>query len=96
MHSNYEEQYIIEWASKSNLTQRAGRISDGEVYRLITTENFKNLQEYPEAPIHKNSLETIILNILNNENIFDEDIYFSFNLFIEPPNEAKIKRSIKK
>ena len=36
-------------ASKSNLIQRAGRVgrvSDGEVFRLITREQYGNLSEF--------------------------------------------------
>jgi len=57
----------LEWTTKSSMDQRrgrAGRVSNGKCYRLITKRFMKSsIQSYPSPAILRQPLDKIILNI---------------------------------
>lgn len=90
--TNYTE-LRCEWATKSNLDQRrgrAGRVSDGKCYRLITKDF--TLNEYPAPAIERQPLDKLILNIkrLNPH----ESPNVTFSMALTKPKLDKIERTM--
>ena len=86
----------LNWCSKANLKQRAGRIgriSNGFVYRLIHKKFYEKLKETPKPEILRSSLDKIILKIKVYSN---EEPYKILQECINCPNENEVNKSIKK
>lgn len=49
------------WISKASADQRAGRICHGNVFRLVTTEQYEIFMEFNEPEMKTCSLESTIL-----------------------------------
>jgi hypothetical protein len=86
----------IEWASKSNMNQRkgrAGRVSNGFCYRLITREFYiREIKDFPTPAILRQPLDKLILNVKRfSSNMSPKQI---LSLALTPPPEDKIDRSI--
>ena len=86
----------LNWCSKANLKQRAGRvgrINNGFVFRLIHKKFYEKLKETPKPEILRSSLDKIILKIKVYSN---EEPYNILQECINCPNENEVKKSIKK
>lgn len=86
----------MEWASKHNLEQRAGRtgrVCDGKVYRLIHMQFYNRLIKDELVPeILRAPLENAILVLKNLDP--EQDIYAFFQKTIDPPSNSSIINSI--
>jgi ATP-dependent RNA helicase TDRD9 len=86
----------LEWASKSNMNQRkgrAGRVSNGFCYRLITKEFYsKKIQDFPAPAILRQPLDKLILNI--KRFTLNKSPKQILALALTPPPEDNIDRTI--
>jgi len=81
-----------EFVSKDQAEQRAGRagrMSEGVCYRIITEEKFKEFSEHPESEIRRKNLSSVVLQT-KAMGILPE--HFPF---IEPPEQGAIDGAIK-
>lgn len=85
----------LEWASKANCKQRkgrAGRVSTGRVYRMITSEFYDNfLPEFIVPEMKRCPLEQIVLKV---KMLGLEEPKGILALALEPPNLSDIERAI--
>lgn len=54
-----------EWATKSSMDQRkgrAGRVSTGFCFRLITEQFYESLQDHPTPAVKRQPIDKLILN----------------------------------
>ena len=60
------ENLLLVWAAKATMQQRAGRagrVSEGTVYRLLTSDFYKSLEDYPTPEMQRSCLDKIILKL---------------------------------
>lgn len=91
------EEFHKNFITQAQVTQRkgrAGRTSSGVCFHLYTEEQYKKMDEYPNAEIHRIELVDIILKMLikrRDINKVREDL----NNFIEPPPSRNIENAFK-
>lgn len=86
----------MEWASTSSLNQRkgrAGRVSDGACYRLITREFFQKFEDQPIPQMLREPLHRLVLNV-KRMNLKNKDPKMFLAHAIQPPNLDNIDRTI--
>ncbi len=85
----------VEWASKSSLDQRrgrAGRVSDGVCYRLITREFYSKLDKHSVPCILREPLDKVILDVKRLGQPGEPKKILS--LALQPPKLSDIERTI--
>ena len=88
--------FDLVWAAKSNMKQRAGRVgrvANGTVFRLMTTQFFKSmLYDFVKPEIQRSSLDKIILKLKlkNIENLRD-----LLGNILEAPDDMEILKTEK-
>lgn len=84
----------LEWASKAQCTQRkgrAGRVSNGRVYRMVTNEFFNHLPEYSTPEMKRCSLHQAVLH----SKLLDMgEPKAILGLALDPPDLSDIERTI--
>ena len=92
--TNYQS-LRLQWASQASAKQRAGRagrVSNGKVYRLVTREFYNfDLEEYSTPEMQTCSLESVILKV----KVLDlGDPKSILHLAVSPPDLHNIERTI--
>nr|XP_031839959.1 ATP-dependent RNA helicase DHX30-like isoform X1 [Nomia melanderi] len=82
------------WVTRANINQRkgrAGRVSPGESYHLITEDMYHQLPSFPEPEIRRISLNELIVTSkrFGNENVRD-----FFSKMIEQPKKRSVSNAI--
>ena len=83
------------WASKSNMDQRkgrAGRISSGSCYRLVSKKFFDLLDEHPEPAILRQPIDKLILRVKQFSDNYKP--VETLSLALSPPPHDNIERTI--
>jgi len=91
--TNYQS-LRLHWASKSSLKQRkgrAGRVSDGECFRLITHDFYQQLPEYGIPEMQRCPLTQVILHI---KMLDIGDPCTLLKMALQPPEINEIRRTI--
>ncbi|XP_054164697.1 ATP-dependent RNA helicase TDRD9-like [Oppia nitens] len=84
----------LEWASKANLDQRAGRagrVSTGRVYRLVEEPFFRRLPDYNEPELVRAPLDLSILRVKMLDMGSPKEL---LGLALSPPDLADIYQSM--
>lgn len=85
----------LEWASKHNCAQRAGRtgrVCNGRVFRMIHERFFqRHIKKEPIPEMTRAPLETTILHV---KKIFSDNPALLINQSIDPPKDSSIIHSI--
>lgn len=86
---------VLEWASKASCNQRkgrAGRVSAGRCYRMVTKEFFNDLPDYTEPEMTRVSLDHLVLK----SKLLDPSLPPTalLGLAIDPPHLSDIGRTI--
>lgn len=95
LYTNYTH-LRLEWATKSSLNQRkgrAGRVSDGTCYRLISENFFKRLDDQNIPAINRVPLSKLVLNVKKLKLKCNEPKRL-LALAINPPDLEDIDRTI--
>jgi pre-mRNA-splicing factor ATP-dependent RNA helicase DHX15/PRP43 len=75
---------------------RAGRTEPGICYHLYKKEDFEKMNKFPQPSIRTSDIAQECLRLLNLPNIKKVDVLIHiFGLFIEPPRELNIIKSVK-
>jgi len=91
--TNYQR-LTLQWASKASLTQRkgrAGRVSEGHCFRLISALFYNQLAEYCTPEMLRSPLEQVILKVKLLEL---GPPALTLQLALQPPDTNDIKRTI--
>ena len=90
------ESLQLTWCSKANATQRsgrAGRVSDGFVFRLVTKQFYNNsMPDFPMPEMQRCPLEKLILQIKLWNKYEPEEI---LGRAIQPPELRDIMNAVK-
>ena len=82
----------MEWISRSNAMQRAGRagrVQKGECWHMFSRKKFENLSEYLDPDIKRLQLEDVILNVKSLNLKTGDAKQFMENL-VEPPRRTSV------
>lgn len=89
------QKLVLQWASKASLTQRrgrAGRVSDGHCFRLISRRMFDELIDYSSPEMLRAPLEQLILHVKLLD--LGPSPSMILQLALQPPRVGDIKSTI--